>query len=197
MYVFFYLFAYRTLSGVQNGLGYAKRNGWLAIVSCLLIAGAMLPAWIMWPQATALAKTGAALGTIISMVGAFGVYDSFSDSFKVLPKDVHFWELLATSGVMMCWIALGGDLIQIAAHVYPALLLHKGAVNIGSRLPFWGNRTDDPTGATYNIPLLGIRIPRFGVTQRKLFAVVSFLLMMVAYVLEVRININTVLAWAQ
>ncbi|MEL6971566.1 MAG: hypothetical protein AAFO02_15480 [Bacteroidota bacterium] len=176
MTAFVYLFIYRTLSGVQNGFGYAEHRNGTTYTSLLLALLAWLPLLLVpfssfiWPL-KALAITGA----IISTIGALGVWDNFSFIFNRFPVDIHFWELWITTGVTLCWIALGGNLYMVAAHVYPALLLHKGAVNIGSDLSFWDTRTDDATGKTFNIPLLNIRIPRLGLRGRQALAVLSLL----------------------
>jgi hypothetical protein len=175
MLEFIYLFLYRTLSGVQNGLGYAHKSVPLAFVSILLAIAAVPPMWLMQGQILGgrmLAYTFAA----ISILSALGVWDSFNDALNGrFLKDIHFWELLLTGGMTLCWIVLGGNVYLVAAHVYPSLLLHKAAVNIGSGLPFWDHRTDDATGQTFNVPLINIRIPRLSLRGRQLLAVASLL----------------------
>ena len=175
MLEFIYLFLYRVLSGVQNGLGYAHKSVHLAFVSILLAMASLPPMWLMQGQPLGgrmLAFTFAA----ISILSALGVWDSFNDALNGrFIKDVHFWELLLTGAMTLCWIVLGGNVYLVAAHVYPALLLHKAAVNIGSGLPFWDHRTDDATGQTFNVPLINIRIPRLSLRGRQLLAVASLL----------------------
>lgn len=176
MITFLHLFLFRVLSGVQNGIGYAhlSKQTAIAITSILLAFATILPFFIFNIKGLSTIGIVAAMaGIVISIVGNMGVYDNFTKSLGIFPQDIHLWELLLTGGVSVCWIALGGNLYLIAAHVYPALLLHKAAVNIGSGLPFWDHRTDDATGQTYNIPLLNLRIPRLSLRGRQIIAVVS------------------------
>jgi hypothetical protein len=179
MFAFLFLFLYRTLSGVQNGFGYAIRNkpssyGAISFVSVILAVAPYLPILLTdYPALPLGAKMLAWTGAAISTIGAVAVWDNFTDLLRRFTLGIHFWEMWVTSGVTLCWIALGGNLYLIAAHVYPALLLHKGAVNIGSGLPFWDHRTDDPTGKTFSIPLLNIKVPRMTLRGRQILAVVS------------------------
>jgi len=183
---FIYLFLFRTLSGWQNGCGYAIRHTgsesgeiWykmqLLVITFLLGIGALSQLLWLGQAPTLFWKITTALLCSVSIVGVFGVYDSFEDDINFFPRDIHFWELVCTTGVTLGWVTLGGNLFLIAAHVYPALLLHKGAVNIGSGLPFWDHRTDDATGATFSIPLLGLRIPRLSAWMRQVLAVGSLI----------------------
>lgn len=173
MLTFLYLFIYRTLSGVQNGFGYARHSGGVAFSSILLIAGALWPLWLL-PGQPLPWRIAAYVLAAVSVVSTLGVWDNFTGVLKHrMPDDIHFWELLLTGGITLCWIVLGGNLYLVAAHIYPALLLHKGAVNIGGGSPFWDTGTDDPTGKTFNVPLLNIRIRRMGLRGRQILAAIS------------------------
>jgi hypothetical protein len=59
--------------------------------------------------------------------------------------------------------------------VYPALILHKGLINKGSGLSFFATATDDSTGKTYGIPLLGLKIKRSGNKFRLTLAAISLI----------------------
>lgn len=195
MIEFIFLFLYRTLSGIQNGIGYAlpnpikgpgestnpPLNRWLGILSVSLAIVAYLPVFLSASQVPDVLKVLAVLGSTISLFGVLGVWDNFTSVFNRFVNDIHFWELLATGGVTLCWVALGGNIYLIAAHVYPALLLHKGAVNMGSGLPFWDTRTNDATGKTFSVPLLNINIPRLGLRGRQIIAAVSIIGAAVVY----------------
>lgn len=175
-----YLFLYRTISGIQNAYGYARSshqavasNG-LTYTSLLLALTAWLPLLLVpMGQLMVPLKLLAVTGATISTVGSIALWDNFARIFDRFPFAIHFWELWITTGVTLCWIALGGNLYLIAAHVYPALLLHKGAVNIGNGLPFWDVRTDDPTGKTWHLPIINIKVPRLGLRGRQGLAVLS------------------------
>lgn len=175
---FLILFLFRCLSGAQNGFGYAKNTAGRTICTGLMLAGIggtftwFFPAesWTDWAAAGWL---------IIALVGTIGVEDSFNPGFEVLPRDIHLWEGIATGAYLLAWIAADGNLIYILTSIYPALLIHKGLINLGSGLYFWDHRTDDRSGKTYRIPLLGIAIPRFSLRTRISIAVVSLLIVII------------------
>lgn len=183
MEAFIYLFLYRTLSGVQNGLGYAlpkKRNNesnirrWLAFTSLVLaISAAALPLILLSRELILPLQLLTITGAVVSIIGSLAVWDNFSRIFNRFPIAIHFWELWITTGVTLCWIALGGNLYWIAAHVYPALLLHKGAVNIGGGANFWRHGTDNPTGKTWHLPIINIDVPRLSLRGRQILAGLS------------------------
>lgn len=195
MIEFIYLFLFRVLSGGQNAFGYTEKKAGLAIssgVMLLFIGGlfALLPLAFGWLKIAAIGWL------VVSFVGTIGVWDNFSGIVKLFPKDVHLWELLATSGVLLSWVAIGGNLIYIFASIYPSLLIHKGLINIGSGLKFWDTRTDDRTGKTYNIPLLGIKVPRMGIRTRISIAVLSALAVIInATSLQWVITFQDLIAW--
>lgn len=175
MIEFIFLFLHRVLSGVQNGFGYARTGNdmGITIVSAILLAALSIPLWVTAIDLPLVGRWLAYAGIAIAAVGTLGVYDNFTKRINLFPKDIHLWELLLTGGASVCWIALGGNLYLVAAHVYPALLLHKGAVNIGSGGAFWYHGTDDPSGQTFNVPLLNFRVPRLSLRGRQITAVVS------------------------
>lgn len=178
MIEFTYLFLFRCLSGAQNGFGYANNQPGLHITTGLMVAAIGLLFAILFPVTGWLGW--AAIGwLIVSLVGTVGVWDSFIDQVNFLTKDIHFWELWTTAGVLLAWISAGGNLIYIAASVYPSLIIHKGFINMGNNLSFFDERTDDRTGKTFSVPILGIKIPRLGIKARIAIAVVSILLVVI------------------
>jgi len=191
---FIFLFLYRSLSGLQNGLGYAGKLRWRRVTTYTLAISAFLPFVVMLPGRPAAGILLAVLGgSIISALGAVGVEDSFDSEMNLLPTDVHLWEMLATSGVMISVVAAGGNLILVAASVYPALIIHKGLINTFGGLSWWDHRTDDATGKTFSIPLLGISVPRMGLRGRQAVAVVSIIAAAVAWIIPVEISLYDVL----
>lgn len=180
MIEFLYLFLFRALSGAQNGAGYAKQQTLRVIITftmCTVLIGTVFT--ILYQPRETPWEVFAVLLILISTLGAVGVEDSFNPSYQYLPKDIHFWEMLATGGITLAWVLLGGNLIGIAASVYPGLILHKGFVNLGSGKGWWYAGTDDRTGKTFSIPLLGIKVPRLNTRGRVHIAVISILAMIV------------------
>jgi len=102
-------------------------------------------------------------------------------SFKVFPQltvfnkyaDIHLWEDLLTGGYGVYLVLSGFNILMLACAMYPALIVHKGLINIGSDLPFFASATDDATGKTYGIPLLGIKVKRSSTTFRLVLAGLS------------------------
>lgn len=189
---FIFLFTYRVLSGLQNGLGYRRHNLLRSITSYLLALAALAIIFIAIRQAPLIAFLSIA-GALISALGAIGVEDSFNKKTSLLREDIHFWEMLATGGVMISVTILGGNLILILASVYPALIIHKGLINTFSGLSWWDQRTDDPTGKTFSIPLLGIAVPRMGLRGRQALAVASLMATAIAWAVPVRMSVYDIL----
>lgn len=190
MIPFTFLTIFRALSGLQNGLGYGRRQLARAIISILMLLNVaalsiylhllpLLP-WQHWLALCCL---------LISAIGTLGVEDNFSARLQLFRQDIHFWELLATGGVTLACILMGLDLIGIACSIYPGLILHKGFVNTCSGLNWWYHGTDDATGKTFNVPLLGIRIPRMTLRLRIIFAAVSILLLVSSIVLHFNVSL--------
>ena len=191
---FIFLFLYRSLSGWQNGLGYSGRHIARTSASYVLAIAAFAPSIaLLRAHAAPAILLAALLGSAISALGAIGVEDSFNEKMRMLPKDVHLWEMLATSGVMASVAAMGGNLILIVASVYPALIVHKGLINVYSGLSWWDKRTDDATGRTFSIPLLGIRVPRMGTRGRQAAAVLSIIAAAAAWIVPAKVSIYSLI----
>ena len=133
---------------------------------------------------------------LVGLIGTIWVEDSFSNWLNIFPKDIHLGELLATTGVLLAWVSIGGNLIYILASVYPSLLIHKGLINLGSGLRFWDHRTDDRSGKTFKIPLLGIKVPRLPLNARISLAVISALVVIINTTsLNWTYTIQDILSW--
>lgn len=180
------------MSGVQNGVGYSKNEPGLKKMSIVLAVLIIIQTIFFWAFTDLFdtVKIVSSVLMLVSLICVFGAYDSFVEDFNTFPTDIHLFEMGVTGGVTLAWIGMSGNLIMIAASVYPALILHKGFINLGSGLDFFDNRTDDPTGKTFSIPLLGIKIPRIGTTVRIALAAISVAIAIVAQVLHWSIRIN-------
>jgi len=196
MMEFIYLFLYRALSGAQNGAGYARESLLRKVITILLLIAGLLPiaaaVWL-WPTGNWVVTGIIVVCCLATDVGVLGVEDSFNNEWNILPRDIHLWELVATSGVTIAVIALNGNLLYIIAHLYPALLLHKGFVNIGSGKGFWYHGTDDATGKTFAIPLLGIKIPRLSLRGRQILAIASLFLAVATWLMGMKIDITDII----
>jgi len=196
MIEFLYLVLFRALSGGQNAFGYADRNLYRVITSFLMLAilaGSLF--LIMQRVSESYWKISAIFLTLVSMAGTLGVEDSFNENYKLFKTDVHFWELLATGGITLAWMILGGNLISIAASVYPGLILHKGFINLGSNKKWWYAGTDDKSGKTFSVPLLNLRIPRLSTRARISIAVASIMAVIINTGLKWHISLQDVINW--
>lgn len=184
MIEFIYLFLFRVLSGAQNGFGYAKnKTGRMGIglaMALIIIASTYAALWVF--NANEWRTTLSVVFLIVSAIGVVGVEDGFNDQWRILPKDIHLWELFATGGVSLAWVALGGNWIAMAASVYPALIIHKGLINLGSGKSWWYHGTDDRTGKYFTIPIFNIKIPRLSTNGRVIIAVGSIALIVLVYI---------------
>ena len=194
MIPFLYLTIFRALSGLQNGLGYGQRQLYRVIISIIMLIDIVsltvylhllnLFPWQHWMALCCL---------MISAIGTFGVEDNFSIRLNLCKRDIHLWELLATGGVTLASILMGLDIIGIACSIYPGLILHKGFVNVCSGLSWWYHGTDDTTGKTFNVPTLGIRVPRLSVKGRVILACVSMLTIVITSTSHYKISILSML----
>jgi hypothetical protein len=178
-------FLIRVASGLQNGLGYANNGKWRSICSLLLMAFTAL-AGLGFIKATAGSygqEVAAYLPLLLTVVALGGVEDSFSSKFSILPRDIHLYETIFGYTLPLFFMVAGGNVLWIVASTYPALILHKTAINIGSGKHWSYEGTDDPTGKTYTIPLLGITVPRLNLRWRIGLAVVSILFFVVSWLL--------------
>jgi len=120
---------------------------------------------------------------------------SFSDDmlpFLKKYKDIHFWENLVTGGYTLFLILMGYNILFIICSVYPALILHKGLINLGSKLSFFAEATDDPTGKTYSIPILNIKIKRSNTHFRLIAAAMSLFTLLVIEVFKWNISLHLI-----
>lgn len=181
MEVFLLAFIQRVSSGIQNGFGYSKKVFGLYGLGIFL---AILPIlsfqnhWISY------------LFLLVNLIVIFFKTISFTKSFPTLSKykDIHLWENFVTGGYFLYLILLGNNILPIICSVYPALILHKGFINLGSKLPFFSERTDDATGKTYSIPLLGIKVKRSSTTYRLLLAGLSLLALTIVLIFKITIS---------
>lgn len=196
MIEFLYLFLFRALSGAQNGLGYADQRIPRTITSflmCAILIGTLMILLLRAPES--IWKVVAVLLVIASILGVLGVEDSYNEKTNLFKSDVHFWELLATGGITLAWMALGGNLIGIVASVYPGLILHKGFINLGSGQKWWYHGTDDKTGQTFSIPLLGWKIPRQSTRTRISLAVISVMIIIINTGLQWHVSLQQIIKW--
>lgn len=177
MLEFVYAFSQRVLSGAQNMYGYGKKK-WMFFLFTIML--------LLFPLVT---YKYTIIFLIFFIVNAFNVYMKAA-SFNLLPymgffkkyRDIHFWENLVTGGYFLFLILAHFNILYLICSVYPALIFHKGLINKGSGLSFFATATDDTTGKTYGIPLLGIKIKRSGNKVRLTFAAISIIAAVLIYI---------------
>lgn len=169
---FLFLIGHRGLSGLQNHYGYKRRSCFVMYfitTICMLFTARVTQMWISpasvfyVPGNTDLTKFVAIAGAIVSVIGFFGVANSFKRVTTLLPRDIHLWETIATGAFAVTAFAAGVDIIYLFLSVSPGMVLHKGLINVSTNRPFIDAQeiTDDKTGATYGIPTLDLVVKRF------------------------------------
>lgn len=162
MIAFWFLFAFRSLAGVQNGQGYGKNNGF-RVATAIVLTMLYVPVTVLLVQKNIntiwffnhnIRMYLGLIAILLGILGVWGVDNSFSKRYKWLPQDIHFWEEFKTGGITFAFFLGGWDFWLIISHVYPALILHKGFVNLGGGHRFFYYGTNDATGKTFNIPFL-------------------------------------------
>ena len=167
---FLYPFLQRILSGLQSMFGYDKSKNGLIIVGLALCLFPLMMFQSWW------------VFFLYLVINILVVYMK-TTSFKLIPKltvfqkyqDIHLWENFVTGGIVVYMILAGFNILLIMCSVYPALIIHKGLINIGSKLSFFATTTDDASGKTYGIPVLGIKIKRSGNKVRLTLAAISLI----------------------
>lgn len=190
MLLFTLLILFRALAGWQNGLGYAKKlklSYFFYALQAVLLLGASL--WIMKIHGPGWQSVVGCLLLIVSFAAAIAVDLVFKKEFTGTWADIHFWEMFKTGGVTLAALFINSDLIPIALSVYPGLILHKAGVNLPLGLSFFYHGTDDATGATFSIPLLGWKIKRMGTRGRIIIAVASVAGMVAAHYFNLHVRL--------
>lgn len=190
MILFSLLVLFRALAGWQNGLGYAKKikaSFFLYVLLAVLCAGGV--AWLLLAQKPTWISYVACVLMALSFVSALAIHRIFIGEFKGNYADIHFWEMFKTGGVTLAAVAINSDLIPIALSVYPGLILHKAGVNLPLGLGFFYHGTDDETGATFSIPLLGWKVKRMSTRTRIIIAVASVAGMVAAHYFNLHLRL--------
>jgi hypothetical protein len=76
----------------------------------------------------------------------------------------------------LCLVSGFWPLVACVLAVYPGVVCQKIAINELSGLNTLDEQTDDPTGETYGVPSLGIKIPRQSFTTRIILAIISLVI---------------------
>jgi hypothetical protein len=150
----------RALSGVANGLFYGGRKYGVAFVLLAVSTlGICIPAIL---QSEGWQRALAAVGALACALSMAGLYVSFRRSSSPV-ADIHLWTLshqTALAGtVFFAWMSWP-VFWALCLAVFPSNALQKIAVNLFAGHPWNHKETNDPSGNTYTIPLLGIKMPR-------------------------------------
>lgn len=184
MLSFFLPFFQRLFSGIQSMYGYSHEKLGFALMSILMCLSPLLSYETSW------------LFYCFFIVNAMVIYMK-TMSFQVIPQltflkkygDIHLWESLVTGGYVTYLVLAHHNILLIMCSVYPALILHKGFINIGSKLSFFATATDDPTGKTYGFKLFGLKVKRTGNAFRLTMAVLSIIGAILIYFLGWNVSI--------
>lgn len=76
--------------------------------------------------------------------------------------DIHLWTYIESIIFPIVLAINRADLLEVAAATYLGMVFFKGMVDMAFGKPFISKRevTDDPTGKTFSIPFLGVKIRR-------------------------------------
>lgn len=183
IFSFLIAFLQRIMSGAASYFGYSKRIAGLIIVSILMIA---LPFFVVNNHWIFIAFL------IVNLLTVGMKAISFIRNIKgwiVKYEDIHFWEDLVTGGFMIYLTLTGHNILMLICSVYPSLIIHKGLIDLGNGLPFLSNATDDATGKTYSIPLLGIKVNRSSTNFRLIAAGISIIIASVVLITKIDVSI--------
>lgn len=188
---FIYAFTQRVLSGVQSYFGYSKKFVGFIVMTLVLCQYPVIHLLYPVDEYEAFRWLLFAFLTVNMMVVMlkFFSFNLFSQPQKKW-MDIHLWENFVTGGYMVFLVIAGANILLLICSVYPALILHKGFINLGSKLKFFDEATDDPTGKTYGIPALGIKIPRLNTKWRLLLAGISLVLAVVFLYFDLNISFS-------
>lgn len=182
--IFLFAFFHRVFSGLQSMFGYKKSKIGFVIVSLVMMLYPFLNFTTHW------------LFYLYIIINFIVVYMKTS-SFRIIShfflfkkyQDIHLWESLLTGGYVLYLILAHYNVLFVVCSVYPALIIHKGLINIGSGLSFFDTTTDDdttndgnPIGATYGFKLFGFKIKRSSNLVRLILAIVSILSTIIIYI---------------
>lgn len=158
---------HRLLSGVRNGTQYNRKPAaakapllaLLAMSLLSIILGAVvlnMHSWKFLPTWLSALKY-----LLIPASWVAGYFATQLHSSNKWLRDIHLWtevEQLCLSGLLLL-SGLAGVIVW-ACTIYPAVFTQKTVINRFCEMAWHEDRTDDPTGATYSIPALNLKIPR-------------------------------------
>ena len=198
MTIFFVTYImHRWLGGVRNGMiydgGHWARNavfaptiGLWVVPLIAIMQSFMEPQWrLLWAdnrQQWSVFVSYIALGIISYMA-----ISRIRGEHKYPAARLHTWTFWEQVFALVLWVLLGwkAALAAILA-TYPALIAQKVTINLFSGLKWNDERTDDPTGKTYGLPIFGIvvKVPRIRHYVRMSFAILSVVVFFVVITYE-------------
>jgi hypothetical protein len=148
----------------------------------LFLASAKLFFIENWAFLNQAAQDCLSLGCVVVSLASTWLAFGYLGSTNKYIKDLHLWTLLeqtALAGVYLFGAGKLSIILLLATAVYPSVVLQKIAINTLSGAAWNYNGTDDPNGNYYNIPSLGIKIPRESFNLRIILALVSIIVFFV------------------
>lgn len=147
----------RALAGIRQGFFYSKSfklGGMFGIFSIVLMWGWFFGKKKMhskkWVLVVMILATLCAILTMLALVRPGGILD------------IHLWAYLESLLWPLAMTLAGEDVVGILASAYTGSLIFSGTIQAMSGKSFLSAlmKTDDPTGKTFGIPFLNIKIPR-------------------------------------
>lgn len=184
----FFFVMHRVASGARNGAMYvtevqpgtwpAKMVAAQAVISLLLLWAAKIKHWPLLSTSHAVALGAAAV--LAAGICSIVTLQYRNNSAPKWARDLHLWTAAEQAALLPLLLLSGWDgVVAAICSVYPAVTAQKAVINysIGENWDYDG--TDDPTGKTYGIPSLGIKIPRTTQITRLWLSLASFILLII------------------
>lgn len=200
--LFFAFTLHRFLSGIRNGMLYSpisrlrSISGWALaapyLVGVLMVVISVLAmqiafkagAWSFVPYNLNAFIVGISL-SLTNLCTYMALRYNAPNAGGKYEQDLHLWTSLEQGFLSVPLVLCGWPgLIALGLSVYPSVFLQKVAINRFVGESIWDNATDDPTGHTFAIPSLGIKIPRTTQRFRAWMSIGSILLLALVWIFQ-------------
>ena len=152
MDLFIWAIIIRGLSGFDNASFYSDKRvlaTFFSILHVLLIGYWSFNHPVQWVHFAGMITCGSVVWCWFTFVEKKGDW-------------IHLTESMITASFTLIAILADGNLVDLTLALYPAMVIFNAPINFidTGELVQKVDRTDDPTGKTFGIPILGIKIPR-------------------------------------
>ena len=189
MSLFIWAVLIRGLSGFDNASFYSDKRVLATFFSLLHVATILTWSFfhpVAWVKMAVLIVVGSVVWSWFTFVKHKGDW-------------IHLTESMVTASFTLIAVLAGGNLIELGLALSPGLVIFNMPINwVDTReLVQKVDRTDDPTGKTYSIPILGIKVPRIANGYTKLYMALGSLVLywVNAYFLHLHIELSMFLSY--